>query len=143
MKLDLELHPCGLILTEREATVGEFLTLAAGQPGNVWLIAESPREFVFRPFAGTLEQELQKEAISLIVFGQQAEARLEKAWGADQGWLRLAAPAPAGGECLRRRIGALLRDGSGRRLIFEEYYRPDESGFLVKICSRLGGVEAS
>lgn len=143
MKLDLELRPCGLILTEREATVGEFLALASEHAGNTWLMAESPREFVFRPFGGTLESQLQKEATSLIVFGPQSEARLEKAWGADRGWLRQATPDAASGQCLARRIGALLRDGSGRWLIFEEYYRPDESGFLVKICSRLGGVEAS
>lgn len=143
MKLDLKLQPCWLILEEREANVGEFLALAAEYGDNAWLMVESPREFVFRPFAGKLENQLTQEATSLIVFGPRAEARLEKAWGEDQGWLRLARPEAGGEECLTRRIGALLRDGSGRRLIFEEFYRPDESGFLVNFCSRLCGVEAS
>ncbi|MBD5641710.1 MAG: hypothetical protein HDQ91_04765 [Desulfovibrio sp.] len=143
MKPEFELKPGRLFLEEREASVEEFLGLAAQYQKNAWLMAESPRRFVFRAFDGELDGQLRQEAMSLIVFGPEAEIRFERPFGDQTGWLRLARPESGGRECLFRRVSALLRDGSGGKLLYEEFYQPDESGFLVKFCGRLCGVEAS
>lgn len=143
MKADLELKPARLILEEREASIAEFLELSRQYQEDAWLLAESPARFLFESFKGQLDSLLEAQTTSLIVFGPKAEIRFERPYGGKSGWLRLARPDANGVNCLGRSIGALLRDGSGRKVLFEEYYQPDGSGFLVKFCGRLSGVGAS
>ena len=106
-----------------------------------WLLAESPRKCVFEPFCGKLDSQMKNEFASLTIFGPNAEIRMEKTSGQAVGWLRFLRADPAGEEFLARRSSALLRDGSGRHLLFDEYFKPDACGFLIRHCGRLCGVE--
>lgn len=128
-------------IVEREASAGEFLE-AANCPGtDAWLLVESPRRMVFERYTGQLDEQLLREFSSAVIFCREFEARMEKAYGGDRGFLRIVRHMPSGGDLFVVRKGsALLRSGSGR-LQYAEYFREDKSGFLVRECWRLCGVE--
>lgn len=131
-----------LEITEKEADIDEALVFARdNMGGDAWLLAESPRKLVFRRWNGELDNQLKHELTSLTIFGPNSEARLEKSMGAARGWLRLLREGDAGEESLVRRGAALLREKGRGRLKYAEYFKPDESGFLIRRCWRLCGVE--
>lgn len=140
MKDDFCLMPTRLLVEERECELDEVLALAGEfvNPKTGWLLAESPRELVFGRLGHEIPERLKRECTSLIIFGPDAEARLEKRSGAESGHARLVRVDPAGENYLVRRTGALLHSG---RLLHDECFRPDASGFLIRVCCRLCGVE--
>lgn len=144
MKDDFRLTPARLHIEERECGLDEFLALAGEfvEPQTGWLLAESPRELVFRRMGAEIPDRLKLECSNMVIFGPAAEARLEKRTGTEIGRARLLRLDPAGEDFLARRTGALLRGGKGR-LLHDEYFRPDASGVLIRICGRLCGVEES
>lgn len=143
MKTELLLAPARLALEEGEADVAETLALACERvdQANGWLLAESPRALVFEPWRGALDERLKMELSSLIIFCPAAEVRMEKTTGESRGWLRLLRDDPQGREYLARPGSALLREKSGKKLNYSEYFQPDDYGFLTLVCGRLCGVE--
>lgn len=139
-KHEFPLRKVCLIIEEKESSLAQLLKKAAGI-GDAWLLAESPRGVVFRPWDGSVDERLALELFSIIVCGPRAEARMEKNAGENAGWMRFIEESPAGDVYLARKIEALLRDGKGR-MQYEEYFRPDGSGFLEQAFGRLCGVAA-
>lgn len=145
MKMNLKLANTKITLHDQRADIAEFRDMAVQlfPTGEAWLILESPRQFIFRTFDKNLETEAAQEAFNIRIFGPEAEIRMEKDSGEDNGQLRVLRDDPDGEACLCRHLGALLRDNPSRQLIYEEYFKPDVSGFLRAFCGRLCGVEDS
>lgn len=136
----LEMGQSRITLEEREANASELVQLASSMPQTAWMLMETPRELVFRRFAGKIDEALLNEATSLIIFSPDVELRMEKSCGSTMGAIRIIRNDPGGEEYTYRRVSALGRH-TGTRVQYEEYFRPDTSGFLLRFCGRLHGVE--
>lgn len=136
----LEMGESRITIEEREADTGELVQLASYMPPTAWMLMETPRELVFRRFDGKIEEALLNDATNLIIFSPDAELRMEKSRGSTRGSLRIIRNDPDGEQYTYRRVSALGRH-TGMRVLYEEYFRPDTSGFLLRFCGRLHGVE--
>lgn len=141
--MKVAMKPVSLLMEERQAEVRELFSLAEKyvDQANGWVLAESSRAVYFEPWRGAADAKLPREFASIIIFGPEAEARMEKQLDSQEGCLRIMRNDPAGAEFLARGMAAVLRDKQGCKLCYEEYFKEDESGFLVKVCGRLCGVE--
>lgn len=106
------------------------------------ILAESPRALIFRPWSAGLTPKEVKECTSIIIFDRNAELRMEKQSGAEDGWMRCMVEDASEADVFARETHYLLRPDTGVRgkLRHVEYFRPDDSGMLVLHASRLAGI---
>lgn len=125
------------------ASVARLCTLAQESMPNAWVLAESPREVIFRPLGQGLDQTLATASQRIIIFDAARELRLEKTSGATEGCLRDLREDDAGKPAWARDSAYLGRHDAGARgkLAYREYFIEDKNGMLVIGAGRLAGFQ--
>ena len=124
-------------------SVEQLCALAQESMPKAWILAESPREVIFRPLGQGLDQTLATACQRVIIFNAVRELRLEKTPGATEGCLRDLREDDAGKPAWARDSAYLGRSDAGARGKFEyrEYFVQDKNGMLVMDAGRLAGFQ--
>lgn len=108
-------------------------------PDTGWLLAESPRGIVWDRFTGEAPAVDAAEIERLVIFGPEAELRLEKPYGAASGPARLLRVGE-GGEPTFERVSRYPL-ANGMRVAYAEHFCEDgKSGILRLVWARFCGV---
>lgn len=121
----------------------QLCSLALESMPEAWILAESPREVIFRTIGHGLDEALVKACQRVIVFDARQELRMEKAPGATEGALRHIVEGDQGEKPAFARASSYLpRAGVGvkGKLRYVEYFVEDDNGMLVIASSRLAGL---
>lgn len=137
----VETRRISLLCDTAAMTLPAALDWARGHvaPVTGWLLAESPRGVVWSPFSGDALPGDPAEIERLVIFGPEAELRLEKAYGAPSGHVRLLRVDAAGEPTFERVSRYPL--ANGMRLAYAEHFCEDaQSGILRLAWARFCGV---
>lgn len=132
----VSVQTASMTLAEALQWANEHVNAATG-----WLLAESPRQIIWRPFAQADLTAHAEEIERLIIFGPAAELRMEKNFGATAGHCRMLLVGGAGGRGTFERVSWQLME-TGQRLGYAEHFCQDEDhGILRLAVARFCDVE--
>lgn len=131
---EAKMRPARLAMETATLTLAEALGWAASrldlQTG--WLLAEAPQQIIWRRLADVDAKDVPAQCENLLLFGPEAELRLNKGYAAEAGNARLVTRADEGREGLERLSSYLLGKG-GTMLEYAEFFRADEQSGLLRL----------
>lgn len=134
-----KLDKCLLEILVEEMDVGHMLAWSEKNLANPSVLVQSPRSVLLLPLEELKDKEILQDAFSIIIFGREGEARMEKKSRSQTGLARLSLEGQ-GDEYFTLSRGYLLRQEYGGKLFEREYYARDDSGNLSLRHSRLCGM---
>lgn len=115
-------------------TLAEALGWASSRldPQTGWLLAEAPQQIIWRRLADVDVRDVPAQCENLLIFGPEAELRLNKGYAAEAGSARLVTLANEGKEG-HERLSAYLLGKGGAMLEFAEFFCADEQSGLLRL----------
>lgn len=126
------------ICEENALSLEQMLAWANEHVKNPWILAESPPEVIFGALNASITPEKLASCQEIIIFGPNAEIRMQKALDQTEGYCRKISEG-SGASLLAREVGVFLRDGK-QKMRYIEYFSENDLEFPQLVGGRLAGI---